>query len=144
MSKASPEVIKMLEDAVNLSAIDLKKVSSKKMFGCHALWANGNIFALVWKEGRIGFKLPEEASYEKLIGTSGADAWMIGPKQMSHWVFVPEAFHAKKAQLKKWAELSYGLCETLVLKKAVAKKKVASKKKATVLTKIVAKKKTKV
>jgi TfoX/Sxy family transcriptional regulator of competence genes len=129
MSKASPEVIKMLEDVLNQSALDLKKVSSKKMFGCHALWANGNIFALVWKEGRIGFKLPDEVFYQKLLGASGADAWMIGPKQMSHWVFVPEAFHSKKVQLKKWAELSYGLCETLVPKKAVTKKKASIKAK---------------
>ena len=132
MAKASPEVIKTLEDALNHAAIDLKKVSSKKMFGCHALWANGNIFALIWKEGRIGFKLPDDAAYEKLIGTTGADAWKIGPKQMSHWVFVPEAFHKKNAQLKKWAEVSYGLCELLAPKKAKAAKKAPAKAKKVV------------
>lgn len=25
------------------------------------LWADGNVFGLVWKHGRIGFKLPDEA-----------------------------------------------------------------------------------
>jgi hypothetical protein len=27
----------------------------------HALWADRRVFALVWKHGGIGFKLPEES-----------------------------------------------------------------------------------
>lgn len=31
----------------------LPGVTRRKMFGCEALFANANIYALVWKEGRI-------------------------------------------------------------------------------------------
>ncbi len=60
MSKQS---IPELEEILNSVANKLPKVSSKKMFGCHAMWADGNVFAMVWKHGRIGVKLPEEKQY---------------------------------------------------------------------------------
>ena len=140
MAKASPEVTLALEDALNQASVGLKKVSSKKMFGCHALWANGNIFALIWKEGRIGFKLPDHGAYENLLATSGSTAWTIGPKKMSHWVLVPEGFHKKNAQLKKWAEISYGLCEVESPKKPKPAKKAKAVKKAPAKAKKIAKK----
>jgi len=62
--------ISELENLLDSAASSLPKVTSKKMFGCHALWADGNVFALVWKHGRIGFKLPDEGSYRTLLISS--------------------------------------------------------------------------
>ena len=96
------------------------------MFGCHAAWVDGNVFALVWKHGRIGVKLPEEAEYEKLMSAKGAEPWKAGPMKMAHWVLVPETFHGKPAELKKWAAKAHALCSKLE-KKPAAKKKPAKK-----------------
>ncbi len=109
---SNPSIAK-LEEILNSVTIGLSKVTSKKMFGCHALWADGNVFALVWKHGRIGVKLPDSTQYQTLMNASGAEPWKAGPMQMSHWVLVPEAFHTKSGELKKWAIKAHGLCSKL-------------------------------
>jgi TfoX/Sxy family transcriptional regulator of competence genes len=128
------ESIAELESVLNSSANSLPKVTSKKMFGCHALWANGNVFALVWKHGRIGVKLPVETEYESLMDVSGAEPWKAGPMKMAHWVLVPESFHTKPSEIKKWVTKAHGLCIKLEKKtnrsagKSGTKKKTAIKK----------------
>lgn len=123
----SEQSIAELEELLNSAAAGLSKVTSKKMFGCHALWADGNVFALVWKHGRIGFKLPDDFQYKALMAAAGSEPWKAGPMQMSHWVLVPESFHAKPAELKKWGAKAHALCSKLEKKAA---KKVSTKKKA--------------
>lgn len=127
MSKHS---IAELEGILNSASDHLPKVTSKKMFGCHALWADGNVFALVWKHGRIGVKLPEDTHYRTLMKAAGSEPWKAGPMQMSHWVLVPEAFHSRPSELKKWAQKAHDLCSKLEKKpkKSVAKKKSLKKK----------------
>jgi len=71
--------IEKLEGIMETAAKGLPKVTSKKMFGCQALWANGNVFALVWKHGRLGVKLPDEKDFGALIKKSGAEPWKAGP-----------------------------------------------------------------
>lgn len=99
-----------LEGLLNTAAKGLTKVSSRKMFGCYALWADENVFGLVWKHGRIGVKLPTEAAYDTLISAKGAEPWKAGPMKMAHWILVPETFHKKPADLKKWVKKAHGLC----------------------------------
>lgn len=128
----SKESIAELETLLNAAAESLPKVTSKKMFGCHALWADGNVFALVWKHGRIGFKLPDESSYKTLMAASGAAPWKAGPMQMAHWVLVPDSFHSKATELKKWAAKAHDQCSKLEKKpkKATKKPTARTKKKA--------------
>ena len=90
-----------LEELLDSATQSLPKITSKKMFGCYALWVEGNVFALVWKQGRIGVKLPEEKSFESLMSISGAEPWKAGPMKMSHWILVPEGFHSKCTALKR-------------------------------------------
>ncbi len=118
-----------LEEILNSATTGLSKVTSKKMFGCHALWVDGSVFALVWKHGRIGVKLPETSLYESLMGSSGAEPWKAGLMQMSHWVLVPESFHSKTSELKKWATKAHDLCSKLEKKtsKGSAKKSAGKK-----------------
>jgi len=99
----------------------MEGVTSKKMFGCHATWVKDNVFALVWKQGRIGLKLPEEKSYEALMSLKGAEPWKAGPMKMSHWVLVPEKFHSDSTEFKKWIKKAYDQCS--VLKKEKKKSK---------------------
>lgn len=97
------------------------------MFGCHAIWVDENVFALVWKTGRIGFKLPDEKAYGSMMSKEGAAPWTAGPKTMAHWVLVPESYHSKPAALKKLAAQSYELCSVLAPKKKPPTKKPAAK-----------------
>jgi TfoX/Sxy family transcriptional regulator of competence genes len=119
------ELLDNLQETLTEATRSLPKVTDKKMFGCHALWANHNVFALVWKHGRIGLKLPDEATYESLMSMKGAEPWKAGPMKMSHWVLVPESFHGKSAELRKWAALAHKQCSVLEKKpaKATAAKK---------------------
>ncbi|MCX6125033.1 MAG: TfoX/Sxy family protein [Proteobacteria bacterium] len=120
----STDTIAKLESILNEAVSDLKRTTSKKMFGCHAVWVNDNVFALVWKTGRIGFKLPNEKVYEALMSKEGSAPWTAGPKQMAHWVLVPESYHSKRAELKKLAAKAHELCAELEPK---SKKKSAPK-----------------
>lgn len=76
------------------------------MFGCPGLWADGNIFALVWREGRIALKLPLSAG--ELRQMPGARDWTIGArKKMGAWVLVPEGFHDDADALARWARRAH-------------------------------------
>lgn len=109
MKKPIPAGIQQAETLLNLSAKDLKKLTSKRMFGCHAVFADGAVFGLVWKDGRIGVKLPDSELYNKLMACDGAAPWRAGTKTMSHWVLVPEDIQLSKAKLKKWVHLAHKL-----------------------------------
>ncbi len=130
----SNENLLKLEKLLNSVSDQLPNITSKKMFGCYALWVNGNVFALIWKHGRIGVKLTDEYTYKKLLELDGAEPWTAGSRQMSHWVLVPESFHTKKSELKKWLAKAHELCATSGSKlKPVKKvnKKVTTLKKNT-------------
>ena len=114
-----------LQEVLDQAAVGLAKMSSRKMFGCYALWADDNVFGLVWKHGRIGVKLPTETHYESLMKAKGAEPWKAGPMKMAHWVLVPDTFHSKPAELKKWVRLAHELCMALPKKE---KKKILKKK----------------
>ena len=128
----STEKILELESLVNAATSKMQKITSKKIFGCHAVWVNENVFALVWKHGRIGVKLPVEKSFDLLMSAKGAEPWKAGPMKMAHWVLVPEKFHSDKTELKKWVKKAYDECSELKkqskgLKKAKAKPKSVNK-----------------
>ncbi len=127
------ENVTKLEEMLTSATESLPNVTSKKMFGCHALWANENVFALVWKHGRIGLKLPDELSYKSLMEQKGAEPWKAGPMQMAHWVLVPEAFHKKSKELKKWVVEAHKQCAVLIKtpKKSATKKKTNKASKTT-------------
>lgn len=101
------DLISILESSVLKITDEWKGVTSKKMFGCPAFWVNSNVFALVWKHGRIGVKLTEEKNYENLLNVKGSEPWKAGPRKMAHWVLIPESFHSDTKSLKKWLQLAY-------------------------------------
>src|SRR3989442_7493450 len=78
------------------AAEGLRLVEKKRMFGFEALWADGRIFALVWK-GRISLRMPDPAAASELAGLPGADALTIVEGKTSAagqgWINVSESFH---------------------------------------------------
>ena len=106
MGSLFPHLLELVEEASR----ELPGVSPRRMFGCDALFAYGNIYALVWKDGRIGLKLPEPSLYEELMAMPGAAPWEVGPsKAMSTWVLVPEDFHDDSEQLEVWVRRAHEL-----------------------------------
>jgi TfoX/Sxy family transcriptional regulator of competence genes len=89
------------------AAGSLPRVEERKLFGCAAWFASDSIFALVWKHGRIGLKLPDEAAYRELMAVAGSAPWSIGPKIMGGWVLVPEDWHDDGERLRAWAKKAH-------------------------------------
>ena len=113
------------------TARDLPGVSHKRMFGCDALFASGSIFALVWKLGRIGVRLPVPELYSALMDRKGSAPWKAGDMTMAHWVLVPEGFHDQPRVLGEWVKWAHGLAlgaRTSAAKKAKAKPKAREAK----------------
>lgn len=112
---ASPTPLAAADDRAALwktlreAAAPLRDVDEKKMFGCEALFANGAIFALVWKTGRIGVKLPEESRYGALLSQKGAEPWRAGPMVMAHWVLVPSAVERDLKKLAPWVAEAHAM-----------------------------------
>jgi len=80
---------------------DLPRVTVRRMFGCDAFLAGGAIFAMVWREGRIGLRLPDELLAE-LRALPGADPWRHRDMVVRQWVLVPESFHDDSDGLAAW------------------------------------------
>jgi hypothetical protein len=119
--------VKLLEVLRDASK-DLPDVIEKKMFGCEALFTTGGIFALVWKTGRIGVKLPIAARYEALASQKGAAPWTAGPKTMAHWVLVPPKLETSRS-LEPWLREAHAMAGVAPEKKRAAKKAAGGSKK---------------
>ncbi|WP_394834193.1 TfoX/Sxy family protein [Pendulispora rubella] len=116
--------LKLFEDLTR-AADSLSDLGHKKMFGCDALFVGGAIFAMVWKEGLIGVKLPDEEAFQKAMALSGARPWAPGGKAMSHWVLLPETVSGDSKRLKAWVARAH----TLVSRGNAKPKKVTKPKK---------------
>jgi len=85
---------------------DLPQVTVRRMFGCDAFLARGAIFAMVWREGRIGLRLPDELLAE-LRALPGADSWRHRDMVVRQWVLVPESFHDDSDSLASWVRKAH-------------------------------------
>jgi TfoX/Sxy family transcriptional regulator of competence genes len=84
----------------------LPEVSVRRMFGCDAFLAGGAIFAMVWREGRIGLRLPDDLLPE-LRALPGADPWRHRDMVVRQWVLVPESFHDDADGLAPWVRKAH-------------------------------------
>ncbi|HZW87934.1 MAG TPA: TfoX/Sxy family protein [Myxococcaceae bacterium] len=84
----------------------LPQVTVRRMFGCDAFLAGGAIFAMVWREGRIGLRLPDELLPE-LRALPGADPWRHRDMVVRQWVLVPESFHDDTDGLASWVHKAH-------------------------------------
>ncbi len=123
MSSLTDRLREVFED----QAGELPGVEKRRMFGCDAFFAGDAIFGLIWKEGRIGVRLPEKAAFDEAMALDGAEPWKAGKMIMSHWVLLPEAVHDAPEELQPWAERAHALAK---LQPPKPKKKKKSAKKA--------------
>jgi TfoX/Sxy family transcriptional regulator of competence genes len=102
MSATHSQLLSYLKEQVEHIVQEWPDVSTKRMFGCDAFFRGDTIFALIWKTGRIGVKLPETSAFHQLMAMPGAAPWQAGNKVMSSWVLVPEEFHDDPKALAQW------------------------------------------
>jgi TfoX/Sxy family transcriptional regulator of competence genes len=126
--KPSPDDMTRLKAVFDGAMAGLKDVEPKTLFGCDGYFVNGNIFGLVWKEGRLGLRLTDEERQRELLEQPGAGVWRAGPMIMRHWVLLPPDWHKKPALLKQWSRLAYELALERPEKPAVTRKSPPAKK----------------
>ena len=126
--KPSPEEMTRLKATFDGAMAGLKGVEPKMLFGCDGYFVNGNIFGLVWKEGRLGLRLTDAELQAEVLELAGANVWKAGPMIMRHWVLLPPAWHKKPALLKEWSKVAYELALERPEKVAVTRKSAVAKK----------------
>ncbi|HTB35362.1 MAG TPA: TfoX/Sxy family protein [bacterium] len=104
-----PEVpeLSRLKAAIDGALAGLNGVEAKRLFGCDGYFVGGNIFALVWKEGRLGLRFESAQSLAEAHALAGSCAWEIGAKRMQQWVLLPVALHHQPAKLRSWGRLAW-------------------------------------
>lgn len=95
-----------LRSALETLTANLPGVTMRRMFGCDAFLARGAIFAMVWREGRIGLRLPD-ALLPELRALPGADPWRHRDMVVRQWVLVPESFHDDPDGLARWVRKAH-------------------------------------
>ena len=81
---------------------ELPRVTNRRMFGSHAFFVQGKIFALEWDD-RIALKLHERADFDALLALPGARTRSpAGDNPMSKWLLAPESFHDDPEALLPW------------------------------------------
>ncbi|MBI2393842.1 MAG: TfoX/Sxy family protein [Deltaproteobacteria bacterium] len=100
-------------------------VTRKRMFGCDTWFRDGAIFALIWKTGRIGVKLPDSEAYSALARVNGVEPWSPGGKMiMGSWLLVPDTWNEDEDALRPWVSRAWEQAGG----GAAAKKKASPKK----------------
>ncbi|MFT3843028.1 MAG: TfoX/Sxy family protein [Myxococcaceae bacterium] len=130
-----------LRDLVAEASRELPEVTTRRMFGSDAWFADLKIFALIW-DGRIALKMSKPERYHELLAMEGSTTWSPMPqreaKPMSGWVLVTEEFHDNLDGLRPWVESAHQQAISLpakVKKPAKAKKALAPKLKKLVKAK---------
>jgi TfoX/Sxy family transcriptional regulator of competence genes len=134
--KVSVEEMTRLKATFDGAMAGLRDVEPKRLFGCDGYFVNGNIFGLVWKEGRLGLRLSDTSKQAEVLALPGAGPWKAGPMVMRHWVLLPPDWHRKPAVLKLWSRLAYDLASERPEKTSVTRKSVVKKVKPAIFRRI--------
>lgn len=105
---ADEAVLRELLERLEEAALHLPGVERRRLFGCDALFADREIFALVWKEGRIGLKFADPERRAQLDALPGTSPWAPGGKAMREWRLVPELLAVDPQSLATWVERAHG------------------------------------
>lgn len=112
-----------LKEVVSDLSAEFPEVSTKRMFGSEAFFANQNIYALIW-DGRVVLRFSDEPRREKAAALNGASLWdpMRRDSSFSRWVCMPETMHDDVESLQPWLEEAHREAMALPPKKKKKKK----------------------
>lgn len=119
-----------LKDLVAELSAQLPEVTTRRMFGSEAFFANGTIYALIW-DGRVVLRFPDEARFRAAAALDGAGLFdpMSTGKTMGRWAAMPEAWADDPEALIPWVEEAHREAMREPPKKAKQPKKRAPEKK---------------
>jgi TfoX/Sxy family transcriptional regulator of competence genes len=123
----SYEELMQLKALLDGALAGLENVVPKRLFGCDGWFVQGNIFAMVWKEGRLGFRLSDPELQAEAMAFKGAEPWSVGRQVMKHWVLVPKGWHREPAKLKAWGRKAHAVASARPEQSKVTGKKNAIK-----------------
>lgn len=106
---SSFEELTRLKALLDGALAGLENVEPKRLFGCDGWFAGGNIFALVWKEGRLGLRLSDPDLQAEALAQPGAGPWVVDGKPVKHWVLLPTEWHRQGATLRSWGRKAHSL-----------------------------------
>ncbi len=96
-----------LFDMIAKEMAEYSAIGTGNFFGLDVLKVQGETFAMVWKEGRVGVKILNKELNAKLVSTKEANHWVTSGKTMSQWVLAPYEYNEDITALKKWLLLAY-------------------------------------
>lgn len=124
MSELKTFLIELLEECSR----GLPAVTNKRMFGSHAFFVNGQIYALEWDD-RVALKLHDKADFDAVLAMPGSRTWSpAGNNPMSKWVLVPEAFHDDAEALTPWVVKAHRQAQAVPGPVKKAKKRVKKRR----------------
>lgn len=104
----------------------LAEVEAKRLFGCDGYFVRGNLFALLWREGRrLGLRLDDQA---ELGAVAGCERWSPNGRGVRRWLLLPPAWHAQPALLKGWCRRAWLGAKERPEQSAVTRKNGAPKR----------------
>jgi TfoX/Sxy family transcriptional regulator of competence genes len=116
--------LQWLRERLESAMSGLPGVAHKRMFGCDAFFREGTMFAMVWKEGRLAVKLPDDTAFAELKKVKGAAPWSPGGKMtMGSWLLVPASWNEDEDSLRPWVTRAHAQATPKAAKKKAAKKK---------------------
>ena len=127
MAKPEAPELSRLKAVFDGALAGLAGVEAKRLFGCDGYFVGGNIFALVWKEGRLGLRFESAESLAEAHALPGASAWEIGAKPMRQWVLLPLAMHVQPSKLRAWGRQAWDQARQRPEKPRVTRKPGAPK-----------------
>jgi len=127
VAKPEPMELSRLKAAFDGALAGLAGVEAKRLFGCDGYFVGGNIFALVWKEGRLGLRFEPSEALAGAHALPGAAAWEIGSRRMPQWVLLPVALHKQPAKLRAWGRRAWAQARLRPEKLKVTRKAGAHK-----------------
>lgn len=123
--RASSQELTRLKALLDGALAGLDSVVPKRLFGCDGWFARGNIFALVWKDGRVGLRLSEAELLTEALSLEGAGPWLQGGKPVRHWALLPKTWAAEPAKLRAWGRRAHALALARPERSAVSGKAAA-------------------
>ncbi len=120
-----------MKDLLDTVVAPLRGVTDRRMFGSHAWFVDGKIFALAW-DGLPAVKLVVPAKYAECLALPGAQTFSpMGPKtkSMSAWVVMPESSVDDEDELREWVREAHRGIAALPPKVVKKKKKPRTVKK---------------
>ncbi len=115
-----------LKELVAELSSQLPEVTTRRMFGSDAFFANGTIYAIIW-DGRVLLRFPDEARFRAAVALEGSGIFdpMNTGKTMGKWVAMPEEWADDVEALVPWLEEAHreAMREPPKKKRKPAKKK---------------------